>query len=112
MLFALTCLYRDYKGEAAGYAAVLIPLGLFGVYGILKAFRGNRRMAMRGGLCAGIPAALYYALVCADMRDNSTTRSLDGFAWLFCSGIFPAATAFWAILLAYLIPEKPPSDDP
>jgi hypothetical protein len=102
----------DFIGEAICFAGLLFPLGLCGVIGVIAAFRRKRRRAIQGGLYAGIPAVLYYAVLCpAVLNTSPAERSDPRFAWLFVSGIFPLAAGFWAILLAYLIPEKPPADD-
>jgi len=102
----------NFAGVAACFAVLLFPLGLCGVLGIIAAFRRCRRMAIQGGLYAGIPAVLYYALLCpAVLNTSPAARSDPDLAWLFFSGIFPLAAGFWAILLAYLIPDKPPEDD-
>jgi hypothetical protein len=103
----------NFAGVAACFVVLFFPLGICGVLGIIAAFRRRRRMALQGGLYAGIPAVVYYALLCPAVLNTSTAeRSDPDLAWLFCSGIFPLAAGFWAILLAYLIPEKPSADDP
>jgi hypothetical protein len=108
-------MYIDAGPAALCLGVLLFPLGYWGVYGIIKAFQGCRREALRSGLYAGVPTAFYYALLFACLLippSDDRPNPADDLQWLLCAGIVPFAGAFWAILLAYLIPEKPSADDP
>jgi hypothetical protein len=103
---------EDVATCAIAWAVVLFPAGVYGVYGIVQAFRRRRGLAVTVGLWSILPAALFYIAFCAETLLEQRPRSASNFALLVFSGIFPLASGCWAILLAYLIPEKPPTDDP
>jgi hypothetical protein len=87
------------------WGTVLIPAGLAGIDGVVEAFHGRRRAALAWGGIAGVPAVAFFAYV--GYAIWSDPRGAAGYTDIFWLGLFPLGTAFWSILLAYLIPQKP-----
>jgi hypothetical protein len=79
-----------------------------GLLGVVAAFRGERRAAVRAGLWAGIPAAGFLAAFCGHLfLGKGHVPDEVSLLVLLSAGICPLAAGFWAVLLAYLVPEKP-----
>src|SRR4051794_35598424 len=87
---------------------LLSPATLAGIYGITAALRRKRAAAIRAGLCAAVPGTGYYLFLGIDLFTGFRVESLSHFLALFGCGGIPFFVGFWALLLAYLIPESPP----
>jgi hypothetical protein len=109
LLFAATSFDWVNAAEVAQWLVVLLPATLFcGMLGIMEALCGRRKRALWGGAFAGIPGLLFGGSLLLTVLNGGTHRL--SFA-VFCAGGLPLFVAFWAVLLAYLVPEKPQQPD-
>jgi hypothetical protein len=82
-------------------------VALCGVRGIVDAFEGNRKSALRRGVIAGLFSGLFLVIpLTIDVLFSPPREDGVEYAILFCLSLLPTAAAFWAVVLAFLIPEK------
>jgi hypothetical protein len=110
--FAFLLPEEDAGFYAVAWAVLLFPAGVYGVYGIVQAFRRKRAAAVSAGLLSVLPAVWFYISLCGEVFIGERRRLASNLALMFFSGFFPLAAGCWAVLLAYLIPDKPPADGP
>jgi hypothetical protein len=90
------------------WLTVLIPAGMVGLCGIIEAFQGARRTALLCGGITVVPALAFFASVGYCVWGDPEGAGNSGYIRSFWLGLFPLGTAFWSILLAYLVPASPP----
>jgi hypothetical protein len=109
MLFSLDpVLAADPTTARVLFLAILaLPGTVCGLAGLVDAFCGRRRRALVRGIIAALHAVPLSLLACADVLANHD--ELHGLRplILMCWGVVPAVIAFWAVLLAFLVPNKP-----
>jgi hypothetical protein len=84
-----------------------LPGTIAGIMGIIDAFRGKRKLALLWGFIAGLQGVPL--CVCIGLAGVTGRTQPQEFGSLIALGLglLPAAAAFWAVLLAFLIPPKP-----
>ena len=94
--------------QFALWTVLLSPATGYGIFGIVEAFRRKRKRTLRSAVITLVPpvllllwAALAILSTPAEMMDAPVNMPL------FWASLLPLSTGFWAILLAFLIPEKP-----
>jgi hypothetical protein len=108
MIFAKGCLvYLDEPGIVTRcLGALLVPAFLCGVAGIILAFQGNRKRALLAGCCASGIALCFLTSLCLEVMFAPPDVIFVEFPERFWLGLVSLGAAFWAVLLAFLIPGK------
>jgi hypothetical protein len=76
------------------------------VAGIIAAFQRRRELAIWRGAVAGAPGLLFFAFLGIKLFLEAPAHRISLYFDLMWMAVVSLATAFWAMLLAFLIPEK------
>jgi hypothetical protein len=98
---------EDLWQELIFWGIFLLLALLCGVAGIIEAFRRNRKRALlRSGMASGVALLFLLHLFARLLSARSHGRELVEFAGVASCGLLPLAAGCWALLLAFLVPEK------
>jgi hypothetical protein len=99
---------EDLRDELIFWGIFLLLAFPCGVAGIIEAFRRNRKRALwRGGMASGVAFLFLLHVFARLLSALSRGGEIVGFPEVACCGLLPLAAGFWALLLAFLIPENP-----
>src|SRR5262245_35124831 len=96
---ARSVLVHDLGLQAGAWTALVLPGFVCGFFGIVAAFRGQRRRALWCGLLAAAPGLLFLGYVGYIALSDLNPWSMEQHVKVLWVGLVPAVLGFWAVLL-------------